>query len=62
MKVVVTGGAGVKLGAFRQGDVHSTWADIRKAKEQLGYYPAVTFSEGLTNTIKWAKKHETEIC
>ncbi|MDN3018800.1 GDP-mannose 4,6-dehydratase [Paenibacillus sp. BSR1-1] len=52
----------VGQGAFRQGDVHSTWADIRKAKEQLGYYPSVSFSEGLANTIEWAKKHETEIC
>jgi UDP-glucuronate 4-epimerase len=51
----------VKQGAFRQGDVHSTWADISKAREQLGYYPSVSFSEGLAKTIEWAKKHESEI-
>ncbi|GHH98609.1 NAD-dependent epimerase/dehydratase family protein [Neobacillus kokaensis] len=51
----------VKQGKFRQGDVHSTWADITKAQQQLGYNPKVSFSEGLAKTVEWAKNHETEI-
>lgn len=46
---------------FRQGDVHSTWADISKAQRQLGYQPSVSFARGLAKTIEWAKKHESEI-
>ncbi|PGB01073.1 SDR family NAD(P)-dependent oxidoreductase [Bacillus toyonensis] len=43
--------------AHRKGDVTSTWADISKAKEQLGYEPRVSFAEGLERTIVWAKKY-----
>jgi UDP-glucuronate 4-epimerase len=41
---------------WRSGDVKMTWADISKAKEVLGYEPAVSFADGLGHTIKWAKK------
>lgn len=51
----------VKQAEFRQGDVHSTWADTSKAREQLGFQPSVSFSEGLSKMIEWAKKHESEI-
>lgn len=51
----------VKQGAFRQGDVNSTWANISKAQQQLGFSPSVSFSEGLARTIEWAKKHVSEI-
>jgi nucleoside-diphosphate-sugar epimerase len=37
----------------RQGDVRDSQADIRKAREILGYEPIVTFEEGLTRTIGW---------
>ncbi len=37
----------------RQGDVRDSQADIRKAKEILGYEPIVPFEEGLTRTIAW---------
>ena len=43
--------------AHRKGDVTSTWADISKAKNQLGYEPRVSFAEGLERTIAWAKKY-----
>ena len=37
----------------RQGDVRDSQADIRKAKELLGYQPIVPFEEGLRRTIEW---------
>jgi nucleoside-diphosphate-sugar epimerase len=37
----------------RQGDVRDSQADIRKAKEILGYEPIVPFEEGLSQTIAW---------
>lgn len=42
----------------RLGDVVATWADITKAKEQLGYKPHVSLREGLAKTIEWAKQYE----
>lgn len=43
--------------ASRKGDVTSTWADISKAKEKLGYEPNVSFQEGLRRTVMWAKEY-----
>jgi nucleoside-diphosphate-sugar epimerase len=37
----------------RQGDVRDSQADIRKAKELLGYEPIVSFEDGLSRTIEW---------
>jgi nucleoside-diphosphate-sugar epimerase len=37
----------------RQGDVRDSQADIRKARELLGYEPTVSFEEGLRRTIEW---------
>jgi nucleoside-diphosphate-sugar epimerase len=37
----------------RQGDVRDSQADIRKAREVLGYSPIVSFEEGLERTIEW---------
>ena len=37
----------------RQGDVRDSQADIRKAKDILGYKPTVSFEEGLKRTIEW---------
>jgi UDP-glucuronate 4-epimerase len=42
----------------RTGDVVQTWADIRKAKDLLGYRPKVSFEHGLAETVKWAKENE----
>ena len=35
----------------RAGDVRDTLADIRRAREGLGYAPAVDFGEGLRRTV-----------
>ena len=37
----------------RAGDVRDSRADITKAKELLGYVPAVEFDEGLRRTVEW---------
>ncbi|MDQ0215440.1 UDP-glucuronate 4-epimerase [Oikeobacillus pervagus] len=42
----------------RKGDVHSTWADISKAKSELDFSPKVSFEEGLKRTISWAYEYE----
>jgi nucleoside-diphosphate-sugar epimerase len=43
----------------RQGDVRDSQADIRKAKEILGYEPTVSFEEGLKRTIGWYRTAQT---
>lgn len=35
------------------GDVHSTWADISKAKRLLGYEPQTSFTSGLQRFVSW---------
>ena len=42
----------------RIGDVKHTHADISKAKELLGYEPAVKFEEGLKRTVAWFESRE----
>ena len=37
----------------RTGDVHGSLADISKAKNDLGYYPKVSFEKGIKITMRW---------
>jgi UDP-glucose 4-epimerase len=39
--------------------VRDSQADIRKAKELLGYEPIVAFEEGLARTIEWYRAAHT---
>ncbi len=39
--------------AERAGDVRHSQADIRRAREVLGYEPSVGFEEGLGRTVQW---------
>jgi len=41
----------------RPGDVIHSQADIRRAKELIGYSPKVFFEEGLTKAIGWYKEN-----
>jgi nucleoside-diphosphate-sugar epimerase len=41
----------------REGDIRDSLADIRLAKEFLGYEPAVLFEEGLERTFAWYQAH-----
>jgi UDP-glucuronate 4-epimerase len=38
------------------GDVDRTFADISKARKEIGYSPKFEFEEGLRNFIKWYKE------
>ena len=39
------------------GDVKQTFADIRKAREELGYHPQTDIREGLTRFVRWFKEN-----
>lgn len=37
----------------RKGDIRASYADISKAKEELGYSPKASLAEGLAETVSW---------
>lgn len=43
---------------FHSADVHSTWADITKAKNILDWEPQISLDEGLEKTVKWYLKNK----
>ncbi|MFZ1087128.1 MAG: SDR family oxidoreductase [Terracidiphilus sp.] len=54
-----TGYAGeVNYAPERGGDVKHSLADIRRAKESLGYEPIVNFQQGLERTVAWYRSLE----
>ncbi len=44
----------------REGDIRDSQADIAKAREILGYDPAVMFEEGLERTLAWYQLHHVK--
>jgi len=44
----------------RAGDIRHSLADIRLARELLGYEPQVDFREGLSRTVKWYKSSQSK--
>jgi UDP-glucose 4-epimerase len=42
----------------RAGDIRHSRADIRRARQQLGYHPAVSFEEGLAETLAWYRRKD----
>jgi UDP-N-acetylglucosamine 4-epimerase len=40
-------------GPFREGDVRHSLADIKRAKDLLGYNPQINVSKGMAECIKW---------
>ena len=42
----------------RSGDIRHSLADIRLARELLGYAPSVDFAEGLRRTVEWYKNSQ----
>ena len=56
--------AGKKLPAQyeppREGDIRDSQADITKARQMLGYQPAVTFEEGLERTYAWYQQQQAK--
>lgn len=43
------------------GDVQTTFADISKAKEMLGYNPQTKIQEGLKKYVAWVKKRQAPV-
>ncbi len=41
--------------AYRSGDVRHCVADIRRARELLGYGPEIQFQEGLLEFVNWSQ-------
>jgi UDP-glucose 4-epimerase len=41
----------------RAGDVRHSRADISRARQELGYEPAVPFEQGLAETLRWYRQH-----
>ena len=46
------------LEPFRPGDIRHSQASISKAQQLLGYSPAVSVEQGLTETIAWLRRGE----
>ncbi len=42
-------------GNFRLGDIRHNYADMTRIHEALGFQPAWTFEEGITQLVAWAK-------
>ena len=59
MKKIVGAGVEPIYMEERPGDVRDSQADIRKAREILGYEPTVSFEEGLKTTIEWYRTAQT---
>ena len=59
MREVVGGKLEPTYAEPRKGDVRDSQADIRKAKELLGYEPIVSFEEGIARTIDWYRSART---
>lgn len=53
--------SGVNLhisGNFRVGDIRHNYADLTKISDMLGYYPKVSFEEGISNFCRWVEMQE----
>jgi UDP-glucuronate 4-epimerase len=48
----------VEMLRSQPGDVSTTYADITKAKERLGYQPKVKMEEGIRRFVEWYKKEK----
>lgn len=44
-----------KLLGMQDGDVERTWADISKARRELGYNPSISLAQGVQNFIAWRR-------
>lgn len=38
---------------YRDGEIHNTWCDIKKAKDAFGYHPLTSLPVGIQNTWDW---------
>jgi dTDP-L-rhamnose 4-epimerase len=45
-------------GRYRVGDIRHCYADISRARELLGYEPAVGFEQGMCELVAWQREQE----
>jgi UDP-glucuronate 4-epimerase len=45
----------VETAAVPLGDVEATYADVRRAKEEIGWEPEVTLRDGLATVVEWVR-------
>jgi nucleoside-diphosphate-sugar epimerase len=45
----------VERGPARPGDVERTWADLARARAELGYAPKTSFEDGLAAQWAWIR-------
>jgi UDP-glucuronate 4-epimerase len=48
----------VKYGPAAEGDVRSTWADLERVGQELGYRPRVGLEEGIKAQVEWVLEEE----
>lgn len=46
------------VGRFREGDIRHCFADITRARQLLGYEPAVALADGMPQLIEWVKEQK----
>jgi len=46
-----------ELLGMQAGDVERTWADISRARADLGFAPTVSLAEGLSRFVAWTREH-----
>ena len=44
----------------RKGDIRASYADVSKAREELGYRPRFSLAQGLSETVAWFTRNHTE--
>lgn len=49
----------VRYEDFRDGEIHTTWCDISKARKQLNFNPSTPLREGAAVTWEWFKKNHS---
>ena len=49
--------ANLKFKPMQLGDVHDTYASIKKLKQKTNYTPSTLLSEGLQKFVSWYKKY-----
>ncbi|MDR7550688.1 MAG: NAD-dependent epimerase/dehydratase family protein [Armatimonadota bacterium] len=55
LRAAIGGPAAEFLGSFRSGDVRHCFADVTKARDLLGWAPAVIFEEGMEDLARWLR-------
>ena len=45
---------------FRAGDIRHCYADITRARDELGYEPTVRFEDGVSELIDWVREESAE--